>query len=92
MGDTMEEYGRNEHSKQTHDIRNPTQEKKQKFWLYIKAACIIVVGYWFIYYLLGRFSLSGILGFATGIGIGLVILFTIMEIQGRYKKMKQPLS
>jgi hypothetical protein len=32
MGDTMEEYGRNDHAA-GNDFRNPAQEKGENFWL-----------------------------------------------------------
>jgi hypothetical protein len=75
----------NENSEQGHN--NETRNKKQKkYFLYVKIVIILLIGYPILSYLLNRFSLLEFLGFATGCLIGLLILFTVIEIRDRQKQ------
>jgi fucose permease len=60
-------------------------QKRQRYLNYIYAVCTVLVGYFVVFYLMGRFSLMEYLCFVAGCFIMLLLVVAFTEIRERSK-------
>ena len=60
-------------------------QKRQRYLNYIYAVCTVLVGYFVVFYLMGRFSPMEYLCFAAGCFIMLLLVIALTEMQERSK-------